>query len=248
MKLETLNVPTDGEIAAARLWLVSRARLLVGGLRGRGKLDPLYVGVTEGRDTPAMWSRYSSCGDLSQALAFELGCRQGFINRAEHKGWKPGVNLLRFYAGADAPASLSDDSIPKPGAICFVWSDHGRDAHTFVAGDTIAGVSLETFNYGAGGMSPHEFPGARQSNAQLRECWQVQLKSGASSTVLVTLGAGRTLGAHEKSQRKLAGLWIGNRRLRYVLDVPRLLELCDPDLLPDMSGEVLDAMALEALQ
>ncbi len=248
--IEAVNVPTDDEIVAARLWLRARARFLVGGLHGRGKDDPVYVGVTEGRDGPGpeQRKRYSSCGDLSQALVFEMGCRQDFVNRKEHKGWRPGRNLLDFYAGADAPAEPSN-AAPGVGAICFVWSDAGRDAHTFTAGSVRTDapeVLLETFNYGAGGMSPAEFPGAKQSNVPLRESWQVVLASGTTSVVQLPLGSERTLRAGEKSQKKLPGLWVGARRLRYVLDVPRLLELCDPDLLPDMSGEVLDAIEAEA--
>ncbi len=249
MTLEAPNIPTDNEIEAARLWLRARARFLVGGLKGRGKLDPIYVATTEGRDGPGpeQRKRYSSCGDLPQALCFELGCRQDFVNRAEHKGWRPGRNLLDFYAGKDAPAVPSNE-VPGCGAICFVWSDSGMDAHTFVAGHVLTNapeVLIETFNFGAGGMSPAEFPGAHQSNARLREAWSVVLKSGVASTVLVPLGQARTLGAGEKSQRKLTGLWVGNRRLRYVLEVPRLLGLCDPDLLPVMSGEVIDAIEAE---
>ncbi len=233
---------------AFRLWLRARARLLCGGLRGRGKSDPIYVAATEHEHHVAR-EHYSSCGDLPQALAFEAGCRLPFVNRAEHEGWRPGRNLLDFYDRG--PASPSND-VPGAGDFWFIWSDGGPEPHAFVAGYFVfvQGVppTLETFNYGAGGMSAAEFPGARQSNTPLRERWAVVLKTGAVSLVLHPYGVARTLGPSEKGQTKQTGLWIGQRRLRYVLDAARLLELCEPELVPSLTGEEIDAIEAEADQ
>lgn len=253
-----LNVPTDAEIEAMRMWLRARARFLVGGLKGRSKTDPVYAHGSEAEHHVPR-EHYSSCGDLPQCLAFESGVRLPFVNRTEYEGWRPGRNLLDFYDGTSkgrhaalktwnaengTPAAPSND-VPGAGAFCFVWSDEGKDAHALVTGYVLEDGTIETFNYGSSGMSEAEFPGGKQVNAKLRERWAVVLKSGAVSNVLYPYGQDRPLGPNEKSQRKLAGLWIGSRRLRFVLDVPRLLELCDPDLLPLQgggAGEVIDAI------
>lgn len=257
----------ENAIEAYRDFIRARARVLVGGLRGRGKLDPVYAAYCEDRDGPGLdqWRKYSSCGDLVQGLTLEMGCSLPFVNREALDGWRPGRNLLDFYDGTGkarhsalktwnaangTPAELSND-VPGCGAFCFVWSDHGRDAHTLVAGRTFTGPKgeplLETFNFGAGGMSPTEFPGAKQVNAVLRDCWQVTLNTGTIGQVYLPHGQTRSLRAGEKSQRKLTGLWIGGRRLRYVLDVPQLLELCDEDKLPEMTGEWIDAIEAQTL-
>lgn len=260
------SYPEDSEITGTRQWLRARARYLVGGLRGRGKLDPVYADHCEDRDGPGpeQWKRYSSCGDLVQGLAQEAGCSLPFINRADLDGWRPGRNLLDFYdasgkarhqelkdwnAENGAPA-LPSNEVPGCGALCFVWNT-GPDAHALVAGRRVTGPRgeplLETFNFGAGGMTPTEFPGARQVNVLLRDCWQVTLSSGTTGQVYLPHGSPRSLRAGEKSQKKLSGVWLGGRRLRYVLDVPRLIELCDPDALPQMTGDVIDAIEAETV-
>lgn len=213
------------DLTAARRYLRARARWLCGGVAGRGKLDPVYVTTTEGRDLKQFWDHYSSCGDLVQALAFHMGVRTPYVNRTEHTGWIPGRNLLHFYdtaqvggsfpflhdyvkahgAPARAPAS---DYEPSAGDFGFIWSPGQNNAHTFVFGDRIDAGHVETFNYGAGGMTRTEFPGAH--------C--------AASSV----------------ERRNGGLWLGQRKLQFVLEVPRLLADANPALLPQVSGDVID--------
>lgn len=53
---------------------------------GRNEDDPIYQGVTEGRDVPPFREKYSSCGDLAHWLLFRLGSRLEMINRKEHLG------------------------------------------------------------------------------------------------------------------------------------------------------------------
>jgi hypothetical protein len=103
-----------------------------------GKLDeshPNYVSVTEGRDAGRMQKAYSSCGDLASWLLFRLGCRQPWVNRAEHKGWRVGRNVSAL--ATEAPAAVRQ--LPVPGAlfdtgdILICWNnDDGTDAHVMV--------------------------------------------------------------------------------------------------------------------
>lgn len=155
------------QLGQARRYMRALARFWCGGYRGRSKLDPTYVEVTEGRDTKSQWEDYSSCGDLSQALAYHMGVREAWVNRKAHLGWKAGVNLIRFY-DKDGPAKSPPlGYLPEPGDIGFIWLT-GFDAHTFVFGDPLPGGLIETFNYGAGGMQPIHFPGSRMSKSPLR--------------------------------------------------------------------------------
>lgn len=145
----------------------ARARFLCGGYRGRSKLDPVYVEVTEGRDSKAMWAKYSSCGDLSQEMAFHMGVRELWINRAQYLGWRPGQNLTAFYSASGPAKSPPLGYLPEPGDLGFIWRT-GFDAHTFVFGDPLPGGLIETFNYGAGGMQAIHYPGARMDRSTLR--------------------------------------------------------------------------------
>lgn len=226
------------DLTAARRYARAYARWRCGGKAGRGKLDPVYVEETEGRDAKAFWDRYSSCGDLSQGLAFHLGVRAPYINRAVHQGWRPGRNLLDFYDGAPDPVSrpaLRDyvrahgtpaikpptDYVPQAGDIGFVCTPGQNNAHTFVFGDVLsftanadnsiaaaAALVVETFNYGAGGMTRTEFPGANCRESQ--------------------------------AERRNGALWLGQRKLYYVVPLERLL--ADSSALPAMSGEVIDEL------
>jgi hypothetical protein len=202
------------------------------GQTGRGKLDPVYVEETEHRDQKAFWDHYSSCGDLSQGLAWHLGVRAPYVNRATMPGgWHPGRNLLHFYDPARGSASYPAlgeycakhgtpaiktpaDYTPAAGDIGFIWTPGLNNAHTFVFGNEIApGPStipliFETFNYGAGGMTRTEYPGAH--------CVQ------------------------SKIERRNGGLWFGQRKLHYVVPLERLL--ADSSGLPLFAGEVIDEM------
>jgi hypothetical protein len=213
------------------------------GQTGRGKLDPVYVEETQGRDMKAFWDRYSSCGDLSQGVAAHLGVRKPYVNRADGygKGWIPGRNLLHFYSGEQSarqaghhhladyvrdhgmPAIVPPAGyVPQAGDLGFIWTPGQNNAHTFVFGDVLAfsgpriggsvveatALVAETFNYGAGGMTRTEYPGAH--------C------------------------VESKIERRASGLWFGQRKLHYIVPLERLL--ADSDGLPAMSGEVIDEL------
>ncbi len=111
------------------------------------EMHPHYQAVTEGRDVGQMRKHYSSCGDLAHFLLFALGCRQPWINRSEHLGWKFGTasngqsNNVSLLAGTTNPPSLAaPDSVRQKyswgstvdtGDILLVWND-GYDAHVMV--------------------------------------------------------------------------------------------------------------------
>lgn len=208
------------------------------GQTGRGKLDPVYVEETQGRDQKAFWDHYSSCGDLSQGLAAHLRVTKPYVNRAdEHgKGWHPGRNLLHFYdtaRGSSSYPALAEyvaahgtpavkpaaDYAPQAGDLGFIWTPGLNNAHTFVFGNVLAfgngsgpadavALTVETFNYGAGGMTRTEYPGAHCAESHV--------------------------------ERRNGALWLGQRKLQYVVPLERLL--ADSDGLPPMSGEVIDEM------
>ncbi len=212
------------------------------GQTGRGKLDPVYVEETQGRDMKSFWDRYSSCGDLSQGLAAHLGVRKPYVNRADGygKGWIPGRNLMHFYdeckpgsASARVYPVLSEYNrahgmaaivppagyVPAAGDLGFIWTPGQNNAHTFVFGNLIAfgnasapetapALIADTFNYGAGGMTRTEYPGAH--------C------------------------VESKIERRSSGLWFGQRKLQFIVPLERLL--ADSDGLPAMSGEVIDEL------
>lgn len=236
----------------ARRYIRAYARWLVNGYAGRGKLDSVYMGVTERRDGPGpkQWAHYSSCGDLSQEIVYHMGVRQPFVNRSAYLGWRSGTMLSDFYTSTKSTTPAEEPAlgfIPGAGDIGFIWSDSGKDAHTLTFGDstgyTSGGVALkiETFNYGAGGMSPTEFPGAKQVDAGMNERHSEPIRDhpGRYQRTLRPIGTSPIEGAHVEP-----GLWLGQRKLRYVLTVPRLLSLVDFDAMPAMTEEIV--IGLEA--
>jgi hypothetical protein len=205
------------------------------GQTGRGKLDPVYVEETEGRDDKRWWDKYSSCGDLSQGLAWHLGVRKPYVNRATMRAkWIPGRNLLHFYDGRSGygiaapntfpalhayvkehgPPAIKtpEDYRPLAGDIGFIWSPGLNNAHTFVFGTELqrdGDVCLvETFNYGAGGMTRTEYPGGHVVKSTL--------------------------------DKRSTGLWLGKRKLQFVAPLSRLL--ADSEALPFIPGEVVTEM------
>jgi len=205
---------TELQVLAARQWIRNRAHLYCNGddPTGIGKLAPLYVEVTEGRDHRGNWTNYSSCGDLSQKIAFELGLRDGTINRDESgTPWKREVNLLRFYSRSHRPDGSDPvavtpgwDYVPACGDIGFIWLT-GSDAHTFVFGERIDDRTIETLNYGAKGCEPVETPGGIRRESRV--------------------------------VKNAAGLWqLGSRLLHKVATVPALLARASVQLLPDWSS------------
>lgn len=103
----------------------------VGG--ARDERHPHYTAVTEGRD-PAD-PKYSSCGDLAHWLLFRLGCRQTWINRKEHEGWRSGRNVstLAFEAPTCARRTPFPGAMFDTGDVLIVWNKaDGTDAHVMV--------------------------------------------------------------------------------------------------------------------
>jgi hypothetical protein len=242
---------TSADLIAARQYVRAYARWRCGGAlplykgcppdqTGRGKLDPVYVDETQGRDAKPWWDKYSSCGDLIQGVVAHLGVTKPYVNRADAKGkgWVPGRNLMHFYSGEQSaryagfhlladyvrdhgmPAIVPPAGyVPKAGDLGFIWSPGQNNAHTFVFGNLLAfgnsqaaetapALIAETFNYGAGGMTRTEFPGA-----YCRE---------------------------SKIERRANGLWLGQKKLQYIVPLERLL--ADSDGLPAMSGDVIDEL------
>jgi hypothetical protein len=229
-----LQAVTPADLEAARRYARAYCRWRCGGASGRGKLDPIYVEETQGRDDRRWWDKYSSCGDLAQGYAYHMGVRKPYINRAEMPGgWISGRNLLHFYDGRQGVGIASPTAFPalhayvkehgppavKPAAdytpaagdIAFVWTPGLDDAHTFVWGDPTPD-GFESFDYGAGGMSRSEFPGAKCNVKQITQ------KGGG---LWVTKGA-RT------------------KKLQYVVPIARLC--ADSDGLPCMPGEVIEEL------
>ncbi len=131
---------------------------------GRTKDDPVYTRVTEGRDVGAMRKHYSSCGDLGHWILWQLGCRQPWVNRNPNGGWRVGENISLLAKGKPPTDPTWK---PERGAILLVWTDGANNAHCCVALALAAGT-LQTANYGAGGMSATASPGARIGSAALR--------------------------------------------------------------------------------
>lgn len=104
-----------------------------------GKLDEdnaHYQAVCEGRDSGPMQKSFSSCGELAHWLLYRLGCRQPWINRKEHNGWRVGRNVSTL--AFEAPNSVRR-TMPRPGSpldtgdIIIVWARaDGTDAHVMV--------------------------------------------------------------------------------------------------------------------
>lgn len=205
-----------------RIGTASLAKWACGYGKGRGKLDPVYVEVTEGRDKKGSWAHYSSCADLGHFLAERCGVEEKWVNR-EHDAvngpWKPVVNVSCLGTPSE-PVTVH--YLPEPGDI-WIMSNHkwptGDDYHVCV----YVGANPEkhgehiTANYGAGGMSASEFPGAK-----------------LGSHMLATDGAGLIYGA---------------KRVSRVITVPNLVgrstakpNFEGPDYDADFTGEVQDAL------
>lgn len=199
------------DIKAARQFVRAKARYACGGTKGRGKLDPVYVEVTQGRDSKSNWAHYSSCGDQLHWMAWELGVREPWVNRddaASGRHWRPGTNITDLEKPAIAPPV---SYLPESGDFLLLWNI-GNDAHVCIAGNTDSGV-LELFNYGAGGMSPSEFPGSSVSHVNL-------IASGGLQVQNLTTHA--------------------TKKIQRVIPLDLLLALSSA--LPSMTGEEIDAL------
>lgn len=235
------------DLTASRKYARAYARWRCGGNTGRGKLDPVYVEETQGRDAKAFWDHYSSCGDLSQGLAYHLGVRKPYVNRADAhgKGWLPGRNLMHFYDGAQhrglanpneypalhayvkehGPPAIQPpaDYVPQAGDLGFIWTPGLNNAHTFVFGHTLA------------------FTGGHEIGTA--PALQVETFDYGAGGMARTEFPGAKCNLRTIERRATGGvkaLWFGNRRLNYIVPLERLL--ADSDGLPAMSGEVIEEL------
>ena len=194
------------------------------GYSGRKKTDPVYQYVVEKRDVPATYTRYSSCGDRAAAVLFRLGCREPWVNRNENKGWHIGANIsaLAFKAPSHTP---KQSWIPSTGDELLIWNGKtGGDAHSLAIVEYNAEKGTAVFaNYGSAGMSAAEFPGAKFSDAPL--VYESQTKMWRCGRRLV--------------QRVLT-----LPDIIPFLTVPPNLTYLDGDVLPDMSKEQDEIMAM----
>jgi hypothetical protein len=171
-----------------------------------GKLEPIYIEVTEGRDGPSAWKRYSSCADLAHFIAKRCGVRQTWVNRTDDDfagDWVSGLNVSKLVKpsvepGPDYEAGLGDIWI-----VSNTWPQ-GRDAHVCVClgPDPEQPDEISTANYGAAGLQNLESPGGKIASHRLR--------------------------------RDAGGWRYGQKQLVRVLDVPNLVARVS--VKPDFSG------------
>jgi len=171
-----------------------------------GKLDPVYIDVTEGRDARGAWKHYSSCADLAHFIAKRCGVRQTWVNRSDDDfagPWVSGLNVSKLAKPSVSPAA---DYEPGAGDIWIVsntWPQ-GSDAHVCVClgPDPELPDGIVSANYGATGMQDVESPGGK-------------------------------LASHSFVRR--LGRWrYGGKELVRVLDVPNLVARVS--IKPDFSG------------
>lgn len=210
---------TPEDLKAARDYARAKSRYACGGIKGRGKLDPVYVAVTQGRDSKTNWSHYSSCGDQLHWHAVEMGVpvTESWINRddpATGKKWQFGLHNNITLLQSPGPARVTPIGyVPEAGDYLICWHEDGSDVHVRIAGNTDTGL-LETFDYGAGGMSNSEFPGATCNH----------VKIGTSGAKLILINPKN--GAHTVVQK--------------VIPLPVIISLSKA--LPQMTGDVIDAL------
>jgi len=130
---------------------------------------PRYQTVTEGRDRPT--PGYSSCGDLAHWLLYRLGVREAWVNRAEHRGWRVGVNVSRLVTNA----TLFSGQALECGDVLVIanqWPS-GTDAHVVcVLHDLVEGGKRVTCTaeYGqpGGALKTYAWDGTRLGRRRVR--------------------------------------------------------------------------------
>lgn len=191
---------------------------------GRGKDDPVYVQVTEGRDFGAMRAHYSSCGDRAHWRLDRLGVRTSWVNRRPSYRIGQNISLLHAHGTHALPGSFEF----QVGDELIVFNNPtGSDAHscslltveqrlTTPAGP--AGTFVTTANYGAGGMQSGAWPGARIGVGQL--VWE---------------------------PLALMGYWrLGTRRVQSVLRLIDLVKVVTAQ--PNLDGAAMTGEDLDALE
>ena len=211
---------TPEYLEAARRYARAKARFACGGSKGRGKLDPVYVDVTQGRDFKGNWEKYSSCGDLLHWHAEEMGVDEPWINRDGHgRKWEfigSKGNIGKLQAPHGPAIATPVGYLPEAGDYLMCWNTGNGDVHVRIAGNTKDGI-LETFDFGAGGMTNTEFPGA--------SCGQIKLI---------------TNGGHLDGQSLRTK---AIKRIQKVIPLPVILALSKN--IPQLSGE--DITSLEEM-
>jgi|SRR6478609_676634 len=209
---------TELDLSPWRMAAVALCEYACGYDHGRGKDDPVYREVCEGRDAGLARAHYSSCGDLGHWLAERLGVREKWVNRQSLGQYRVGMNVVELGYGCpishDAPTGPEWPG-PEPGDICEIWNGAaGQDAHVLVVlGQGSDANHLRTANYGSGGMSAAAFPGAKISDSSF--------------------------------SRHADGWYVGTRRLRRVIKLADLVRMSTayPDLTgARLAGEVIDAV------
>lgn len=164
----------------------------VAGERGVRVTDPIYRQITEERDPGP---NYSSCGDLCHAMLFSLGMRESWVNRAEHKGFKWGMNIARLVASPVGGGAGGLARRPKTrelfetGDVIAMWSKPDTtDAHVCVV-DSFDGAVLHTWDYGQGPMAKAKWDGRDILEGRRRERQVV----AASSDGLWVVDGGRVI-------------------------------------------------------
>jgi hypothetical protein len=209
------------DMLACRQYARALARYACGGKAGRSKLDPLYVEVTHGRDFRANWEHYSSCGDLLHWHAEQMGVDEKWINRDrtdpprhwEFLGTRGNIGKLQAPLGPAIATPIS--YLPEAGDYLLCWHDDGEGVHVRIAGNTEAGV-LETFDYGAGGMTNTEHGAS---------CNHLKLVTNGGKLFLETL----------------PGVPHAIKRVQKVIPLPVIVALAGSRL-PSMTGEEIDAL------
>lgn len=163
----------DNALELWRIGISALASWACGYSKGRGKLEAPYIEVTEGRDARNVWAHYSSCADLAHWIAERCGVTAPWVNRTHddvNGPWASGVNVSRLM-GSGIAKSPAATFLPEQGDILILFnSPTGTDAHVcvYIGPNAAAKGEHWTANYGAGGMSASEHPGAKLSSKPLR--------------------------------------------------------------------------------
>lgn len=170
-------------------------------INGADTFGAIHVAVTERRIYQYVKQRSTSCGDLLHCVAYAIGCRSPAVNRAEYKGWKPSVNLSRWFV-----PPLPHDRIWRPRLdqirpgdfLCYDYTS--RKAHGLIyLGMTVDGRA-RTADFGQPGGRLFLCDVAGGNGAPLRfrgrqvDC-AVPLRSVATEAPALTVG--EWLAAHE---------------------------------------------------
>jgi len=138
---------------------------------GRKRSDSVYLEVVEKRDPGP---GYSSCGDLAHAMLYALGVREDWVNRAEHRGfrWGMNVNLLTARPVGGGAGGLARDAAGtelSTGDVIVMWAKpDAADAHVCIV-DSFDGLTLKSWDYGQGPMARDKWQGIDHVEGRRRE-------------------------------------------------------------------------------